>query len=121
VLESSLPSERTLAEVLGRHAGDLPDRTAFGWLRDDAEQGPQLTFGELDRRARGIAAALRNVAGPGERAVLLYAPGLDFIPAFFGCLYAGNRFLKKKGNQATALYAGTAGPFRGRCNPGHRK
>jgi acyl-CoA synthetase (AMP-forming)/AMP-acid ligase II len=25
----------------------------------------------------------------GERALLLYPPGLDFIPAFFGCLYAG--------------------------------
>jgi len=26
---------------------------------------------------------------PGDRALLLYPPGLDFIDAFFGCLYAG--------------------------------
>ena len=25
----------------------------------------------------------------GERALLLYPPGLDFISAFFGCLYGG--------------------------------
>ncbi|HVR97040.1 MAG TPA: condensation domain-containing protein, partial [Thermoanaerobaculia bacterium] len=48
-----------------------------------------LTFGELDQRARAIGSRLQELSAEGERAVLLYPPGLDFIAAFFGCLYSG--------------------------------
>jgi acyl-CoA synthetase (AMP-forming)/AMP-acid ligase II len=48
-----------------------------------------LTYRELQRRARAIAAALRFAGAKGERALLLFPPGLDFIEGFFGCLYAG--------------------------------
>ncbi|MGH9765367.1 MAG: AMP-binding protein, partial [Blastocatellia bacterium] len=47
------------------------------------------THGELDRRARAIGSALRELARPGQPALLLYPPGLDFIAALFGCFYAG--------------------------------
>ena len=43
--------------------------------------------GELDQQARAIAAGLQSWQG--ERALLLYPSGLEFIKAFFGCLYAG--------------------------------
>src|SRR5207244_3503244 len=52
-------------------------------------EGPRLTYAELDRQARAVATALRDVAEPGDRALLLYPPGLEFIAAFFGCQYAG--------------------------------
>jgi acyl-CoA synthetase (AMP-forming)/AMP-acid ligase II len=48
-----------------------------------------LTYGELDRNARAVAAALQARGLAGERALLLYPPGLDYVAAFFGCLYAG--------------------------------
>src|SRR5205823_11909837 len=51
--------------------------------------GPTLTYAELDSRARASAALLQGVLAPGDRALLLYPPSLEFIPAFFGCLYAG--------------------------------
>ena len=44
-------------------------------------------MGELDERARAVAVALDE--GESLRALLLYPPGLDFVAAFFGCLYAG--------------------------------
>ena len=47
------------------------------------------TYAELDRRARAIAAWLQSLGLQGERALLLYPAGLDFIAAFFGCVYAG--------------------------------
>ena len=47
------------------------------------------SFAEVDRRARAIAAVLAERGFAGERALMLYPPGLDFIAAFFGCLYAG--------------------------------
>src|SRR5262249_27100361 len=66
-----------------------PDAPAFCFLTDGETEGPRLTYAELDRAARAIAAALYDVAGPGDRALLLYPPGLEFIAAFFGCQYAG--------------------------------
>jgi acyl transferase domain-containing protein/acyl-CoA synthetase (AMP-forming)/AMP-acid ligase II/acyl carrier protein len=48
-----------------------------------------IQFGELDDRARRIAGALKRAGAAGERALLVFPPGLEFIAAFFGCLYAG--------------------------------
>ena len=48
-----------------------------------------MTFADLDRRARAIGALLQSYGASGERALLLYPAGLEFIAAFFGCLYAG--------------------------------
>jgi acyl-CoA synthetase (AMP-forming)/AMP-acid ligase II len=78
-----------MAEVLQTRADVSPDLLAFCFLIDGEEEGPRLTYAALDQRARSIAAALQDVAGPGDRALLLYLPGLDFIAAFFGCQYAG--------------------------------
>jgi acyl-CoA synthetase (AMP-forming)/AMP-acid ligase II len=79
----------SLIEVLQARAGATPDGLAFCYLIDGEEEGPRLTYAGLDRAARSIAAVLRDGAGPGDRALLVYEPGLEFIPAFFGCLYAG--------------------------------
>jgi acyl-CoA synthetase (AMP-forming)/AMP-acid ligase II len=75
--------------LLQARAADTPDALAYLFLIDGEEEGPRLTYAEVDRAARAVAAALRDTAGPGERALLQYAPGLDFVTAFFGCLYAG--------------------------------
>ena len=64
-------------------------RPAFVFLGNGETEVARLTFGELDRYARAIAVRLLEITRPGERALLLYPPGLDFISAFFGCLYAG--------------------------------
>jgi acyl-CoA synthetase (AMP-forming)/AMP-acid ligase II/aryl carrier-like protein len=80
----------TLIELLRGRAELQPDRTAYTFLADGGEsEQASLSYGELDRRARALAARLQRVGTPGERALLLYPPGLDFIAAFFGCLYAG--------------------------------
>src|SRR5204862_7003441 len=48
-----------------------------------------LTWDEVDRRANAVAEAIRNVAPPATRVLVLCPPGLSFIPAFFGALRAG--------------------------------
>jgi acyl-CoA synthetase (AMP-forming)/AMP-acid ligase II len=83
------PKSATLVELLCRRSTDQPDRCAYTFLKDGAAQAADLTYAELDRKARVIAAALQAQAPPGERALLLYPSGLEFIAAFFGCLYAG--------------------------------
>ncbi len=79
----------TLAGLLRARAAERPERTAFTFLADGEVEGARLTYGELDRRAQAVAHTLRESLQPGDRALLLYPPGLDFIAAFFGCLYAG--------------------------------
>jgi acyl-CoA synthetase (AMP-forming)/AMP-acid ligase II/acyl carrier protein len=77
-----------MSDVLAQQAADDPTRTAYVYL-DDRDGAVEMTYGELDRRARVIAARLQLELQPGDRALLVYPPGLDFIAAFFGCLYAG--------------------------------
>ena len=79
----------TLVELLRYRAIHQSDRTAYTFLVDGESQTLSLTYQELDRCARAIAAILQSADLVGERAVLLYPPGLEYIAAFFGCLYAG--------------------------------
>ncbi|HEX2163967.1 MAG TPA: fatty acyl-AMP ligase, partial [Thermoanaerobaculia bacterium] len=76
-------------DVLRQRAGESPEREVFTWLDDAGAVGARLTWGELDERARAVAAALAQRVPAGERALLLFPPGLDFVVAFCGCLYAG--------------------------------
>ncbi|HVR99769.1 MAG TPA: AMP-binding protein, partial [Thermoanaerobaculia bacterium] len=75
--------------MLRSRAAEEPERRAFTFLGDGDEETAHLTFAGLDARARTVAAALQERKLAGERALLLFPSGLDFIAAFFGCLYAG--------------------------------
>ncbi len=79
----------TLAGLLRARAAERPDQVAFTFLAEGEREAGRLTYAGLDRAAAAIAAALRETLPAGERVLLLYPPGLDFIAAFFGCLYAG--------------------------------
>ncbi len=85
---SGSPPE-TLIALLRRRALRQPAQRAYTFLLDGEREERPLTYGELDRQARAIAALLQSFCREGERALLLYPPGLDYIAAFFGCLYAG--------------------------------
>ncbi len=79
----------TLVEILRRRVLHQPGRLAYTFLLDGETEEAYLTHADLDRRARAIGARLQSLGACGERALLLYPPGLDFIASFFGCLYAG--------------------------------
>ncbi|HJQ80845.1 MAG TPA: AMP-binding protein [Lacipirellulaceae bacterium] len=81
-------SGRTLLELLANQAANQPDGVAYVFL-DERDGLSEITFGQLDRRARAIAARLQLELRCGDRALLVYPAGLEFIAAFFGCLYAG--------------------------------
>ena len=78
-----------LIRALRRHAEEKPDKTAFIHLLDGQSNQAVLTYAQLEQRARAIAAHLQNMGFAGQRVLLVYPPGIDFITAFFGCLYAG--------------------------------
>ena len=79
----------TVIELLRLRSFNQPNRDAFTFLLDGETQQATLTYQELDRLARRIAAQLQARGLTGVRALLLYPAGLDFLIAFFGCLYAG--------------------------------
>jgi amino acid adenylation domain-containing protein len=79
----------SLVQLLGSRARRQGQRLAYTFLTDGENAESNLTFGELNLRARAIGAMLQNLELTGERVLLLYPPGLDYIAAFFGCLYAG--------------------------------
>ena len=79
----------SLVSCLRAHAAKRPGDAAFVGLSDDPSRHTTMTYGELDARARAIAACLQDMGLTGERVVLAYPPGLEFIAGFFGVLYAG--------------------------------
>ncbi|MGK7941317.1 MAG: AMP-binding protein [Crocosphaera sp.] len=79
----------TLIDLLQQKATENPLKIAYTFLEDGKTEAQQLTYGELEQRAKAIAARLQSLDSYGERALLLYPAGLELLCAFFGCLYAG--------------------------------
>ncbi|MEH1940520.1 MAG: amino acid adenylation domain-containing protein [Nostoc sp.] len=90
IQEIQIPQHHaTVVDVLRERALQTPDKQAFTFLEDGETQEATFTYDELDRRSRAIASQLQALGLSGKRAILLYPPGLDYLSAFFGCLYAG--------------------------------
>jgi acyl-CoA synthetase (AMP-forming)/AMP-acid ligase II len=79
----------TLVEILRWRALQQPEQRTYTYLVDGEAEGDHLTSAALNCQARSIGALLQSYVASGERALLLYPAGLEFIAAFFGCLYAG--------------------------------
>lgn len=77
-----------MVDVLLSRAAHGADRPAYSFLRDGETLEDALTYGELDRRARAVAARLTAFGAAGRPVLLLYPPGIDYIVGFFACLYA---------------------------------
>jgi acyl-CoA synthetase (AMP-forming)/AMP-acid ligase II len=78
-----------MVALLQWRAGKHPGDRAYVFLNERGEEAAQLTFAELERRAGALAGRIATRTRPGERALLLFPPGLDFIVALFACLATG--------------------------------
>lgn len=78
----------SLVDVLRQRAKEQPGKLVYRFLVDGEYDEVTLNYADLDRRARSIGALLQSCTKPGDRALLLFPPGIDFIVAFWGCLYA---------------------------------
>ncbi|EAZ89252.1 fatty acyl-AMP ligase [Crocosphaera chwakensis] len=77
-----------LVDLLRYRAINQPHQKAYTFLKDGETESISLTYEELDLEAKNIATKMLLLGVSGERALLLYPPGIEFITAFFGCLYA---------------------------------
>jgi acyl-CoA synthetase (AMP-forming)/AMP-acid ligase II len=80
---------QTLVDLLSFRSEIQPDTIAYTFLTDGEDKALSYSYQQLDVRSRAIASTLQSLHLAGERVLLLYAPGLAFLEAFFGCLYAG--------------------------------
>lgn len=77
-----------LVDVIRWRAANQGDFEVYTFLLDGEENAQTLSFSQLDQRARSIAAWLMSQGKAGDRVMMLFPPGLDFMAAFYGCLYA---------------------------------
>ncbi|MEM7030087.1 MAG: aminotransferase class I/II-fold pyridoxal phosphate-dependent enzyme [Chloroflexota bacterium] len=80
---------QTLVDVLKQQVANKPDHRVYTFLENGETESAHLTFAELDYQVKRVAAQLQKRQAMGERVLLLYPAGLDFIVAFLGCLYTG--------------------------------
>ncbi len=81
--------ENTLIQVLQERLNQTPDRVVYRFLEDGESESGVRTYRELYDRSKIIASHILQHARKGDRVLLLYPSGLDFVDAFFGCLLAG--------------------------------
>ncbi len=89
VLTPDLAEYSNLFEIARWQAQHNPNRIALTFLPNGEAEADNLTFGQLDERARALAAHLQQIAQPGDRAILLYPSSLDAIIGLYACFYAG--------------------------------
>ena len=79
----------TIVDLLRQRSAYRPHDRAFTFLVDGEQDELNITYAELDRKARTLGAWLQASGMTGKRVLLLFPSGLDFIAAFLGCLYGG--------------------------------
>ncbi|HNS16575.1 MAG TPA: AMP-binding protein [Bacteroidales bacterium] len=80
----------TICDILKFRAENTPDKVAFIFLKDGETDKETITYQQLYEQAWAVTHAIRSRGmQPGERALLLFPPGMEFVKTLFGCFYAG--------------------------------
>ncbi len=79
----------TLLDLARQRALEFEDSPLYTYLRDGESDEQEYSYADLDQRAREIGGWLQDRKAAGQRVLLVYPQGLDYIAAFFGCIYAG--------------------------------
>lgn len=82
-------SHRSLVHALESLSSSIPTDIAYTFLPEGEDEELNITFRELEMRAKAVAARLQQLAHRGDRAALVYESSLEYIVALVGCFYAG--------------------------------
>jgi fatty acid CoA ligase FadD28 len=86
------PAISSIPAVLRERASLQPHDPAFTFVdydEDPAGVPERLTWSQIYRRSRNVAAELRRHGRPGDRVAILAPQGLDYIAGLLGALEAG--------------------------------
>ncbi|MDB5090738.1 MAG: polyketide synthase family protein, partial [Mucilaginibacter sp.] len=78
-----------LVDLLKFRSEKSPERTAYVYLKDGEDQAESFSYLSLYKRVLHLAGCIQRVTKKGDRVLLIYNPGLDYVVAFFACLFAG--------------------------------
>jgi acyl-CoA synthetase (AMP-forming)/AMP-acid ligase II/aryl carrier-like protein len=81
--------QKSIVDCISGHASRNADREALRFLDEKGEVGEILSYGELSHTVNVFASAILKKTAYGDRVLLLFDPGLDFIKAFLSCIHAG--------------------------------
>ncbi|TWT82031.1 putative fatty-acid--CoA ligase fadD21 [Planctomycetes bacterium CA13] len=87
---NEIPPRDHYVSILRHWAENRADNVAFGFTDGESVE-QEITYAQLWNRVRGLAGYLQDRCRirAGDRLLLLYPPGLDFIIGFFACHAAG--------------------------------
>lgn len=87
---AEVASAATLVEVLAWRAEVTPERVGYTWLSGEGLAGEEpLTYGALYDQVCRAASVLGETLAHGDRVILLFESGFDFLRALLGCQAAG--------------------------------
>lgn len=78
-----------LIEMLEERSSMMPASSAFTFLKNGEHVSIQITYSELERKAKSLAFLLQDRGLTNNKVLLLFSPGIDFIIAYYGCILAG--------------------------------
>jgi acyl-CoA synthetase (AMP-forming)/AMP-acid ligase II/acyl carrier protein len=84
-----LTGKESLVEIFEKNCALTPDKVVYYFLEDGLEETSRVTYGEMNRSVKSVASALQSRCRQGDRTLLLFPAGIEFIVSLFGCFYAG--------------------------------
>jgi len=78
-----------LVDLLRTRVSANPDHVVYSFLTEDRRISREISLRVLDERARAVAAFLQSGTNPGDRILLAYPFGPEFLEGFWGSIYAG--------------------------------
>ena len=85
---TGLPGQNII-EIFENNCSRLPEKVIYYYLEDGYNETSRITYREMNIRAKAIAGYLQQHHHKGDRAMLLFPPGIEFIASLFGCFFAG--------------------------------
>ncbi len=82
-------SVTSLVDLLQMQVAKQPEKLLYTFLRSGEIEQYSLTFFEFEQRVKAVAVKLQQHTQAGDRVLLMFSPDLDYITAFFACLYSG--------------------------------
>jgi acyl-CoA synthetase (AMP-forming)/AMP-acid ligase II/acyl carrier protein len=89
IIQSTERTTTTVADAVYEHAASKPDGLAYACVSSGGVLESVLTYRELVARSESVAAEVLRYCEPGDRAVLLFHGGVEFVVSFLGCMMAG--------------------------------
>ncbi len=78
-----------LVDLVEFWAGKSPEKVLYYLLDDGENETERITYGQFRQKVISIASTIQTKAAKGDRVLLLFPTGIDFICSLFGCFYAG--------------------------------